>query len=46
MQTNITGPLRTFGSWISGRSIPSNVYASVSWVWMKHNPENDTTKSL
>jgi hypothetical protein len=45
MQTNVFGPLATFGSWISGRSIPSNVYASASWSWLKNSPEKDATKS-
>ncbi|GAA5801137.1 hypothetical protein EDC94DRAFT_210609 [Helicostylum pulchrum] len=35
MQTHVLGPLATFGSWISGRSIPENVYASSSWGWLK-----------
>lgn len=29
------GPLVTLGSWIAGRSIPHDVYASASWGWMK-----------
>ncbi|KAI7866706.1 hypothetical protein BDF14DRAFT_1882258 [Spinellus fusiger] len=33
MQTNAFGPLITVGSWIAGRSIPHNVYASSSWSW-------------
>ncbi|KAI9343375.1 hypothetical protein BD770DRAFT_437310 [Pilaira anomala] len=35
MQTHVLGPLVTFGSWVSGRSIPENVYASSSWGWLK-----------
>lgn len=35
MQTNIFGPLVTFGSWVCGRSIPENVYATSSWGWLK-----------
>jgi hypothetical protein len=34
MQTNIFGPLLAFGSWICGRSIPHNVYASAPWSWL------------
>lgn len=35
LQTNIFGPLRTFGSWVCGRSIPANMYAAHSWNWFK-----------
>ncbi|KAI9029574.1 hypothetical protein CLU79DRAFT_734692 [Phycomyces nitens] len=34
MQTNVFGPLITVGSWIAGRSIPTNVYASAAWGWV------------
>ncbi|CAO3621670.1 unnamed protein product [Mucor hiemalis] len=35
VQTHMLGPLVTLGSWIAGRSIPHDVYASASWGWMK-----------
>jgi hypothetical protein len=34
MQTHVLGPLVTFGSWVSARSIPENVYATSSWSWL------------
>jgi len=30
-QTHQLGPLITYGSWVGGRSVPHNVYASFSW---------------
>ena len=35
MQTHMLGPVVALGSWISGRNIPSDVYASYSWQWLK-----------
>jgi hypothetical protein len=35
MQTNAFGPLVAFGSWVCGRNIPSDVYASFSWDILK-----------
>ncbi|KAI8066192.1 uncharacterized protein B0P05DRAFT_589783 [Gilbertella persicaria] len=34
MQTHVLGPLVAVGSWIAGRSIPENVYASATWGWL------------
>lgn len=30
-QTHQLGPLITYGSWVGGRSVPHNVYASFTW---------------
>lgn len=35
MQTHVLGPLITVGSWIAGRSIPYNVYATMTKTWLK-----------
>jgi hypothetical protein len=41
MQTNCLGPLITLGSWIVGNSVPDNLYADYSWLWLNAKREDD-----
>ncbi|KAG0748828.1 hypothetical protein G6F16_007316 [Rhizopus arrhizus] len=40
MQTHVLGPLVTVGSWIAGRSIPYNVYATANAGILKASPSD------
>ncbi|ORE01097.1 FAD/NAD(P)-binding domain-containing protein [Rhizopus microsporus var. microsporus] len=41
MQTHVLGPLVAVGSWIAGRSIPHNVYATTLAEMLKAKPSKD-----
>lgn len=43
LQTNALGKLVALGSWVSGRSIPYNIYADAGWTWMGLDSKKDPT---